>query len=153
MVLIFASCGEVKDLEFVRVGSVHFDKLSLKSSTVKMELAYYNPNNFSLRLKDAAFDLYLNDVRVGKSYQDTLIHIPAKDTFYFPVHLDIDMKNVFTNVLGALQNDAVVIKAMGSCKVGKKGVFVPFPIQCETFLYRKRVCDMEITDPFLMVYV
>lgn len=135
VVLVWGSisaCGKFKDLEFVRVASLVFDELGFSKSTVKMELAYYNPNNFSLRLKDAEFDLFLDDTKVGHSLQDTLIDIPARDTFYFPVRLEVDMSNVFKNMLGALTNKEVTIKAAGNCKVGKKGVFLPFPIKCET---------------------
>lgn len=127
-----SSCEKMKDLEFLRVASFAFDDLSFSKSTVKMELAYFNPNNFSLRLKDAEFDIYLDDIKVGHSLQDTLIEIPARDTFYFPVKLEVEMGNVFKNVLGALTNKEVTIKAAGNCKVGKKGVYFPFPIRCET---------------------
>jgi LEA14-like dessication related protein len=127
-----SSCGKMKDLEFLRVASFNFDNLSFSKSTVRMELAYYNPNNFSLRLKDAEFDVFLDDRKVGHSLQDTLIEIPARDTFYFPVKLDVDMGHVFQNILGALTNKEVTIKASGNCKVGKKGIFLPFPIKCET---------------------
>ncbi|MCK7553873.1 LEA type 2 family protein [Chitinophaga sedimenti] len=97
-----------------------------------MSIAYYNPNNFNLKLKEADFDLFLNDVKVGHSAQDTLIYIPAKDTFYFPVKMEVDMSNVFKNALTALISKEVTIKAAGKCKVGKGGVFLPFPIKCET---------------------
>lgn len=127
-----SSCGKMKDLEFLRVASFNFDNLGFSKSTVKMELAYYNPNNFSLRLKDAEFDIFLDDTKVGHSLQDTLIEIPARDTFYFPVKLEVDMGHVFQNILGALTNKEVTIKASGNCKVGKKGIFLPFPIKCET---------------------
>ncbi|RPD41617.1 LEA type 2 family protein [Chitinophaga barathri] len=127
-----SSCDKMKDLEFLRVASFDFESLSFSKSTVKMELAYFNPNNFSLRLKDAEFDVFLDDTKVGHSLQDTLIDIPARDTFYFPVKLEVEMGNVFKNVLGALGNKEVTIKASGNCKVGKKGVFLPFPIRCET---------------------
>lgn len=129
---LISSCGKMKDLEFLRVASFNFDNLGFSKSTVKMELAYYNPNNFSLRLKDAEFDIFLDDTKVGHSLQDTLIEIPARDTFYFPVKLEVDMGHVFQNLLGALTNKEVTIKAAGNCKVGKKGVFLPFPIKCET---------------------
>ncbi len=127
-----SACDKMKDLEFLRVASFDFDNLGFSKSTVRMELAYFNPNNFSLRLKDAEFDIYLDDTKVGHSLQDTLIDIPARDTFYFPVKLEVEMGNVFKNMMGALTNKEVTIKAAGNCKVGKKGVFFPFPIRCET---------------------
>lgn len=127
-----SSCEKMKDLEFLRVASFNLDGLGFTKSVVKMELAYFNPNNFALRLKDAEFDLFLDDTKVGHSLQDTLIEIPARDTFYFPVRLEVDMGNVFKNALGALTNKEVTIKAAGNCKVGNKGVYLPFPIRCET---------------------
>lgn len=127
-----SSCGKFKDLEFVRVAGINLDNLGFQKSIVRMTLAYYNPNGFNLKLKDANFDLYFDDTQVGHSIQDTMIMIPAKDTFYFPVKLEVNMENVFKNALGALMNKEVTIKASGNCKVGKGGVFLPFPIKCET---------------------
>jgi LEA14-like dessication related protein len=127
-----ASCEKVKDLQFVRVAGFKVGNLGFSKSIVEMTLSYYNPNNFNLKLKDANFDLFFDDTQVGHSVQDTMIYIPAKDTFYFPVKLEINMENVFKNALGALMNKEVTIKATGNCKVGKGGVFLPFPIKCET---------------------
>jgi LEA14-like dessication related protein len=127
-----SSCEKFKDLEFVRVAGINLENLGFQKSIVRMTLAYYNPNKVNLKLKDANFDLYFDDTQVGHSIQDTMIMIPAKDTFYFPVKLEVNMENVFKNALGAFMNKEVTIKASGNCKVGKGGVFFPFPIKCET---------------------
>ncbi|UYQ94261.1 LEA type 2 family protein [Chitinophaga horti] len=127
-----SSCEKMKDLEFINVANFGLDNLGFTKSVVRMSIAYYNPNGFNLKLKEADFDLFLNDVKVGHSSQDTLIYIPAKDTFYFPVKMEVDMSNVFKNALTALVSKEVTIKASGKCKVGKGGVFLPFPIKCET---------------------
>jgi LEA14-like dessication related protein len=127
-----SSCEKVKDLQFVRVAGVNLEGLGFTKSIVEMTLAYYNPNNFNLQLKDASFDLFFDDTQVGHSVQDTIIRIPAKDTFYFPVKLEVNMENVFKNALTVLGNKEVTIKATGNCKVGKGGIYLPFPIKCET---------------------
>jgi len=127
-----SSCEKMKDLEFVRVAGVNLEGLGFSKSIVEMTLAYYNPNNFNLQLKDASFDLFFDDTQVGHSMQDTMIRIPAKDTFYFPVKLEVSMENVFKNALTILGNKEVTIKASGNCKVGKGGIYLPFPIKCET---------------------
>lgn len=127
-----SSCEKMKDLQFVRVAGVDFEGLSFTKSIVRMTLAYYNPNNFNLQLKDANFDVFFDDTPVGHSIQDTVIRIPAKDTFYFPVKLEVNMENVFKNALSVLGNKEVTIKATGNCKVGKGGIYLPFPIKCET---------------------
>lgn len=127
-----SSCEKMKDLQFVRVAGVDMGALGFSKSLVKLTLAYYNPNNFRLQLKDADFDLYFDDTQVGHSIQDTVINIPAKDTFYFPVTLELNMENVLKNAWSALANKEVTIKATGNCKVGKGGIYLPFPIKCET---------------------
>lgn len=129
---VVSSCEKAKDLEFVRVAGITFDNLGFSKSVVRLTLAYYNPNNFNLKLKDANFDLFFDDTQVGHSVQDTMIAIPAKDTFYFPVKLEVNMENVVKNAWGALMNKEVTIRATGNCKVGKGGVYLPFPIKCET---------------------
>ena len=127
-----SSCEKAKDLEFVRVAGITFDNLGFSKSVIRLTLAYYNPNNFNLKLKDASFDLFFDDTPVGHSVQDTMIAIPAKDTFFFPVKLEVNMENVVKNAWGALMNKEVTIRATGNCKVGKGGVYLPFPIKCET---------------------
>ncbi|WP_298739045.1 LEA type 2 family protein [uncultured Chitinophaga sp.] len=130
--VLASSCEKVKDLQFVRVAGVNLQGLGFSKSIVEMTLAYYNPNNFNLQLKDASFDLFFDDTQVGHSLQDTMIRIPAKDTFYFPIKLEVSMENVFKNALTILGNKEVTIKATGNCKVGKGGIYLPFPIKCET---------------------
>ena len=129
---VASSCEKTKDIQFVRVAGIDLDEIGMSKSIVRMTLAYYNPNNFRLQLKDANFDLFIDDTEVGHSMQDTTISIPARDTFYFPVKLEVNMGNVFKNALSAFSNKEVTIKATGNCKVGKGGIFLPFPIKCET---------------------
>lgn len=129
---IFSSCEKNKDLQFVRVAGFTLGELGMSKSIVNLTLAYYNPNNYRLQLKDADFDLFIDDTEVGHSVQDTIINIPARDTFYFPVKLEVNMGNVFKNAFSAFSNKEVTIKATGKCKVGKGGVYLPFPIKCET---------------------
>jgi LEA14-like dessication related protein len=129
---LISSCEKMKDLEFVRVAGVNLEGLGFTKSVVEVTLAYYNPNKFRLKLKDANFDVYFDDTLVGHSVQDTMIQIPARDTFYFPVKMELNMENMFKNALSVLGNKEVTIKATGNCKVGKGGVYFPFPIKCET---------------------
>ncbi|MFY0254285.1 LEA type 2 family protein [Chitinophaga sp. 30R24] len=130
--IIASACEKTKDIQFVRVAGINLEQLGMSKSVVRMTLAYYNPNKYRLQVKDANFDLYFDDTQVGHSIQDTMISIPARDTFYFPVKLEVNMGNVFKNALSAFANKEVTIKATGNCKVGKAGIFLPFPIKCET---------------------
>ncbi|MFN5937468.1 MAG: hypothetical protein ACK43L_05425, partial [Sphingobacteriales bacterium] len=68
------------------------------------------------------------DKLAGHSIIDTLIRIPAKDTFAIPVRFRIEMKNVLSNAFTILTQDKVNIKMRGTASVGKAGIFIKIPI-------------------------
>jgi len=89
------------------------------SATVKL----YNPNPYDLQLKMAEVDIAINGKHSGHSLLDSTIFIPAKDTFYVPVALQVDLKSLFNNALQMLmgKKDAT-ITLDGRVKI-KKGMF------------------------------
>ena len=101
------------------VGQVVAGKTNL-SAIVKL----YNPNTFRLALKRAEADITVNGQHAGHTLLDSPIIIPARDTFYVPVTLQLDMKGLFSNALqmlmGKRQANLVVD---GSVKV-RKGLFI-----------------------------
>jgi LEA14-like dessication related protein len=102
----------------LQVGQVIDGKTNL-SAMVKL----YNPNSFSLNLKRAEVDIMINGQHSGHSLLDTTIFIPAKDTFYVPVVLQLDMKGLFSNALGMLMGRReATVDLDGRVKV-KKGMF------------------------------
>ena len=79
------------------VGQVVAGKTNL-SANVKL----YNPNSFRLALKRAEADITVNGQHAGHTLLDSTILIPARDTFYVPVTLQLDMKGLFSNALQML---------------------------------------------------
>lgn len=96
---------------------------------MQTDLIYFNPNNVALNLKSADLDLYMNNRFAGHSLLDTMVHIPAKDTFTVPVSVTVDMKNVFPNALTLLMNDSIEVRVEGKMKLGKAGIYIPVPIR------------------------
>ena len=96
-----------KEPDFIDARNFRLAAIGLKSSTVKTDLVYFNPNNFGLNLKTAEMDVYLNKRYAGHSLLDTMVHVPAKDTFFVPVSVQVDMKNVFPNALTILMSDSI----------------------------------------------
>lgn len=90
---------------------------------------YFNPNGFALNLKTADLDVYLNNRYAGHSLLDTLVHVPAKDTFFVPVSVLVDMKNVFPNALTILMSDSIDVRLEGKIKVGKAGIYINVPVK------------------------
>src|SRR6218665_1379332 len=126
--VILASCATPKDLEFREYNSVSIDKMGFSSSSLKMNLVYYNPNNFGMDLKRTELDIYIDSTFLGHSSQDLQVPIPRKDVFTVPLKIDLDMKNLFKNGLTTLLNKEVTVRAVGTVKVGKAGVYKNFKV-------------------------
>ncbi len=114
---------------FIASRNFRLASLGLKTSVVQTDLIYFNPNNVALNLKSADLDLYMNNRFAGHSLLDTMVHIPAKDTFTVPVSVTVDMKNVFPNALTLLMNDSIEVRVEGKMKLGKAGIYIPVPIR------------------------
>jgi LEA14-like dessication related protein len=97
-----AGCRQPEPAEYfgfqnLQVGQVIGGKTNI-SATVKL----YNPNGFSFKLKRAEADIVVNGQHAGHSLLDSTIFIPAKDTFFVPVALQLDMRGVLNNALQML---------------------------------------------------
>ncbi|MEO7961126.1 MAG: LEA type 2 family protein, partial [Ginsengibacter sp.] len=92
----------------------------------------YNPNNFGLQLKNSDLDIYIDGNKFGHSLSDSLITIPKRAIFILPVKFDIDMQNLFKNVLKTVAGKEVTIKLTGKLRIGKGNVFMSLPLSYET---------------------
>lgn len=135
-VSLLVSCGPPKALEYRDFKNFSIEKLGFSNSTVKMDLVYFNPNNYGLQLKRTDLDIYINDVYLGHTSQEYQITIPKKEEFSIPIQLSVDMRNLFKNSLNIMMKNQVMVKLTGSIKVGKANVFISFPVnyqEMETF--------------------
>lgn len=131
--MIFATgCQKPKDLVFKQVQNISLDNLSFNNATLKMELVYYNPNNFGLELSRTDFDIFVNNNLLGHSLQDLQLKIPSRKDFTVPLQVDLDMKNLLKNGIMALTNKDVQVRLLGKAKIGKAGVYKSFNIDYTT---------------------
>ena len=131
IILVFFSCSSPKELEYRDFRNFTIQKLGFNKSTVGLDIVYYNPNNFGLQLRNSDLDIFIDGNLLGHSSQDTLLRIPRRDTFSFPVKFDVDMDNIFRNAIAALTGKEVTVKLTGKVKVGKANVFLSFPVDYE----------------------
>lgn len=78
-------------------------------------------------MKRAEMDVMVNNNFVGHSLLDSMINIPRQDTFSIPVKLDLDLKTVISNSIGALLSKEIDISIKGTAKIGKSGIYKNFP--------------------------
>jgi LEA14-like dessication related protein len=129
--LIATSCRKPKDLVYKDFKNLNVDKLSFSNATLKVDLIYFNPNNFGVELARTDLEVYLDSTFVGKSTQEFQIKVPKKADFTIPLVVNLDVKNLLKNGITALQslmNKDVNVRFKGLIKVGKLGVYKSFPV-------------------------
>ena len=131
MLLILSACRQPKDLIYQNVQGFKLQKAGAAQTTLSMDIRLYNPNGYSLKLKKADVDVFLNDNHLGKMIVKGPYTITKLDTFVLPVILNVDLKNVLPNVLQLVLNSEVDVKLSGTIKAGRHGVYLTVPINYE----------------------
>jgi LEA14-like dessication related protein len=130
-VIFMTSCRAPKDLVYKDFKNLSVDKMGFSASAIKMDLIYYNPNNFGLQLKRTELDIFIDGNFLGHSSQLLQISIPKRADFELPLKIDVDMKNIFKNAFASLFNNEVMVKVIGRVTIGKANVFKSFPVNYE----------------------
>ena len=129
---ILSSCRSPKDLEFREFKNLALENVGFSAAKLKVDVVYYNPNNFGLELNRTDLDIFVDSSFLGHSAQDVQVKVPRREQFSIPLVIDLDMKNLLKNGITALLNKEVNIKVVGRVKVGKAGVFKSFPLTYTT---------------------
>jgi LEA14-like dessication related protein len=131
LLVLSSGCREPKELEYRDFKNLSTEKLGFSTSTIKLDLVYFNPNNFGLELKRTDLDIFINGTYLGHTAQEHQIHIPRKGEFDLPLTVEVDMKNAYKNALPALFGQEVLVKVTGTVKLGKANIFKSFPVNYE----------------------
>lgn len=131
LTLISTSCQAPKELVYRDFKNLKLEKVGFGSSTLKLDLIYYNPNNFGLQLKYTDLDIFIDNNYLGHSSQDYQINIPKLAEFTLPLQVDLEMQNLIKNALPTFLGKEVSIKITGKVKLGKANVFKTFPVSYE----------------------
>ena len=129
--LLGAACKKPQIPEYQAFDNFGLSKISMGESVVSADLKYYNPNPYPLQLKRANLAISIDNKPVGTTVLDTLIQIPKLDTFYVPVKMKVDMKQLLSNALSMLLSDGVNVKVSGTVKMGRGGIFFNVPVNYE----------------------
>lgn len=131
MTNLLLSCSAPKELEYREFKNLTIEKVGFASSSIKMDLIYYNPNNFGLELNRTDLDIFINNNYLGRTLQEYQVSIPRREEFAIPIKIDVDMKNLLKNGLITFLNNEVMIKVTGTIRVGKLNVFKSFTVNYE----------------------
>jgi LEA14-like dessication related protein len=128
---LLISCGTPKELEYRDFKNLVVEKVGFAATTLKMDLIYYNPNNFGMELNRTDLDIYINNNYLGRTSQEYQVAIPRVAEFAIPITIDVDMKNLLKNGLASFLTNEVMVKVEGTVRVGKLNVFKTFKVSYE----------------------
>ena len=130
-VFCLGGCSKVLDPEFRRLEHFRLKNLGLVESSIGFNVTYLNPNNFTVTAKEAAIDLYLDSVFLGRFTQDSAVAVSKKSEFSIPFTGRISMQKALSMNFENIGNRDILVRAEGNVKVGKAGIFVNRPVKYE----------------------
>jgi LEA14-like dessication related protein len=130
--LMVCGCSKPLPPEYLGFRDLQFGKLSMQESQIITRLAFYNPNSFSMELKKAEINVFLNDKLANHYVMDSTIEIPKKDSFFVPLDIRLNPQQLLGNALQILMNgNQVKIRLEGSAHVKRSGIGFNVPIHYE----------------------
>lgn len=119
-----SGCHQPQAPEYYGFQDLRFGHADGQQATLGTTLKFYNPNPFSLQLKGAEMDVWLNGKPAGHSVLDSTVLIPKKDTFYVPVTMQVNLQGLLGNALQILLTKQVNVVLDGKVRL-KRGA-IPF---------------------------
>ena len=123
LMIVASSCQAPKDLEFRESKNLKIESVGFSEALLKVDLVYYNPNNFGLELNRTDLDLFVDSTFLGHSTQNLQVAIGGRKEFTLPLAVSLDIKNLLKNGITALFNREVNVRLLGNVKVGKAGIY------------------------------
>ncbi len=127
LLLLITSCKRPQGFDYRDVKNIKLEKLGFDSTTLKMDLVYFNPNNFGVVLKNVECEIYVDKKYLGHYNLDTIMQIEKKSEFALPSTIKLSMQNVYKNALNLLFSKAVELNVKGTTKVSKMGITITVP--------------------------
>jgi LEA14-like dessication related protein len=121
---VLFSCVKIEEPEFREIRDFHIDDVSLQEVQIQFGMAYFNPNEFSVTVKETAAKVYLDSAYLGEFKQDSLVEVKENDEFVVTLSGSLPVTTFFQMNLKDLLKRQVLIHAEGATKVGKAGVFI-----------------------------
>ena len=130
--ILLSACSEPQSFEFKGLQDIQLDKLTMGKNKIRANVKYYNPNPFSLVLKQIDCKVLLNNGNFTVLKLDTNFTIPANQEFLIPAQLEFQMSDLVKNSMELLLNKPVKLNITGNATLSK-GIFTKtVPIAYET---------------------
>lgn len=120
----FQGCMKVEEPEFRGIRDFHMGTLSIDSVQIRFGMAYFNPNDFSVTVKETAAKVYLDSIYLGEFRQGSLVDVEENAVFVVPLSGKIPLTSFLEMNIQDLLKRQVLIEAEGATRIGKAGIYV-----------------------------
>ena len=128
---VIIGCHQPQAPEYYGFQDLRIGQPNGGQATLGTTLKFYNPNPFSLTLKGAEMDVWLNGRPAGHSVLDSTVLIPKKDTFYVPVTMQLDLQGLLGNALQILMEKQVTVTLDGKVHLRRGAITFNRPFHYE----------------------
>ena len=132
IILLLTACSEPQSFEFKGLQDIQLEKLTMGKNKIRANIKYYNPNSFTLVLKQIDCKVLMNNSQFTQLKLDTNFTIPPNKEFLIPAQLEFQMSDLVKNSMELLLNKPVKLNIKGNATLSK-GIFTKtVPIEYET---------------------
>ena len=132
VILLLTACSDPQSFEFKGLQDIQLEKLTMGKNTIRANVKYYNPNDFSLVLKQIDCKVLLNNGKFTQLKLDTNFTIPPKKDFLLPAQFEFQMSDLVKNSMELLLNKPVKLNIKGNATLSKGMFTKTVPIDYET---------------------
>ena len=95
------SCVTYREIEFIDVHSISFSKEN-GCSPICADLKVYNPNNYSISIKDVYVEARLNGKKIGNVINNEKVKLLKQDSMDIHLTFQSDAQQIFTSLVNSL---------------------------------------------------
>jgi len=121
-------CNKIKELDYKGIKSAKLESINFHNTAIRINLEYFNPNNFSIDVKETNLSIFLDDQFVALADQPEKTKIPKNALFEFPIVAHFDPLKIMGPALKSFFAKTTKLRLQGTAKLGKDGVFIKVPV-------------------------
>ncbi len=132
--VFLTSCFDYEDVEFRGVQNVGLEGRSEGNITLRIDMKVNNPNNYNIKIKKSALDVYVNGSKVGRTKMKNNIVLKKNYQEVYPLYLSLsekELKSSALSAIGSFLKGSMKVRIKGDIKAKVYGVGKKFPIDIE----------------------
>lgn len=118
---VLSSCFDVP--EFNGISNFKLDKVNSDKVHFNLDAKVFNPNGYGIRIRKSSFDIFLNDIYIGKAKIKKAFKMKRKceTTCHVPIELTLE-KGMLMKLMAMATKRSVDVRLKGVLKASVMGI-------------------------------